>query len=186
MDKNQRFKVTNFLIERSNRIAREEGRVEPYPPTKEGIDGFYEDLDKVRALHSKPTSQPEVIDEKIKYIKRKAEKFPSSIINTNNNIQNKKRINWRLVIKIVTVDNTQTAVLLLTALILFFMLLYPPFEFHGVRGLVYDLGYSFIFEPPRHNGHVGGINSTLLGLQGLIMITVSSLIYFSFERFKKK
>ncbi len=44
MDKNQRFKVTNFLIERANRMAREEGKIEPYPPTKEGVDRFYKDI----------------------------------------------------------------------------------------------------------------------------------------------
>jgi hypothetical protein len=42
----KQFKVTNFLIERSNRIAREEGRPEPYPATRNGIDKFFEDFSK--------------------------------------------------------------------------------------------------------------------------------------------
>ena len=48
----KQFKVTNFLIERSNRIAREEGKPEPYPATRSGIDKFFEDFSKSSAMQA--------------------------------------------------------------------------------------------------------------------------------------
>jgi hypothetical protein len=180
------------ILDKMNAQAKSQGKPTPFPPTKQGYQKLMQILSQLSSTHTASNTTKE----EIKYIKRDAGKLASFVTNIDNKGHNKteqtkrvrmkNRINWRRATKIITIDNTQAIILLLTALILLFMLLYPPFEAHGGRGLVYDLGYSFIFEPPRKGNIGGGVNTELLGLQGLITISISSLIYFSLGHFKRK
>jgi hypothetical protein len=192
MSKQNNTRKMMEIVDKINSKSTAQGKPVPFPMTQEGLEKLKKFLNQLSSTHT--TSNTTIED--IKYIKRDAGKLASFVTNIDNKDHNKteqttrvrmkNRINWRWVTKIITIDNTQAIILLLTALILLFMLLYPPFEAHGVRGLVYDLGYSFIFEPPRKGGIGGGVNTELLGLQSLITISISSLIYFSLGHFKRK
>lgn len=57
------------------------------------------------------------------------------------------------------------------------MLVYPPFQIE-FRGIIHNLGYALIFEPPRWGNYTGTVNLGLLLLQWLGVIIVAGMLWW--------
>lgn len=78
-------------------------------------------------------------------------------------------------------------VLLVTAVILFIMLLFPPYHIvikHAGTERIINEGYGFIIIPPFDNeweGFTPTVNITLLGLQCVIVSVIGGLLHVVFK-----
>lgn len=59
-------------------------------------------------------------------------------------------------------NKSQKNLLIGVAAMVLLMLLYPPFQFKGVNGVVISLGYGFIFNPPGYSAYPGYVDVGLL------------------------
>jgi hypothetical protein len=69
-------------------------------------------------------------------------------------------------------------VLIITAIVLLFMLLFPPF----VDRSGYNMGYGFIVQLPIYGYKDDSVNTSLLLLQCAIVTVVGVLIHFSIRQ----
>lgn len=74
-------------------------------------------------------------------------------------------------------NKKQRAVLILAAIVVLAMLLYPPFHQIGYRGQVGGMGYSWIFKPPYITTTV---DTGLLLIQWIAVLIVGAIAYFFF------
>jgi hypothetical protein len=44
------------------------------------------------------------------------------------------------------------------------MLLFPPFHFRGTSGVVFNLGYSFLFSPPHFGSGSSAVGTVDIGM----------------------
>lgn len=72
-------------------------------------------------------------------------------------------------------NDNQKKVIIATASLIVLMFLFPPFHQY-YNGTEINLGYSFLFNPPR--GNVGSVNIIQLLIQWLGVGVVGGLIYF--------
>jgi hypothetical protein len=61
------------------------------------------------------------------------------------------------------------------------MLLFPPFQFKGANGVVLNLGYGFLFEPPGYSGLSGTVNTGLLFAELLVSFLVGGMLTFALK-----
>lgn len=73
------------------------------------------------------------------------------------------------------INRKQRVVLYLSAAMIVLMLLIPPFHFQ-TSGSVFNLGYSFLFNPPRMGQAQGTVNSGLLFVQWIAVLFVTGLL----------
>jgi hypothetical protein len=90
----------------------------------------------------------------------------------------------------------QRTVLVITLAILILIIIYPPFVQYRGEGIMKNSGYSFILSPPliKHGGSefrlpttysAAMVNTTLLLVEYLFVITVGSILFFLFKTNKK-
>ena len=79
--------------------------------------------------------------------------------------------------KRLRMNDKQRAVLILAAIVILAMLLYPPFDQIGYRGQVWGIGYSWIFKPPYGPTKV---DTGLLLIQWIGVLIVGAIAYFFF------
>ena len=76
-------------------------------------------------------------------------------------------------------SNRQKYVLIVTLAMIFLTLAFPPFQITFQGGVVRNLGYSFILNPPRYSDrNAGSVNIGLLAMQwlGILIIGVSVML----------
>ncbi|MFI5218954.1 MAG: hypothetical protein ACHQNT_05640 [Bacteroidia bacterium] len=79
-------------------------------------------------------------------------------------------------------NKSQKIVLIITAIILVIMLLFPPFIIE-INNSKFNLGYNFIFSPPSFGGVMDGfVDSGTLLLQLLVVIFTGISFYFIFKK----
>lgn len=59
------------------------------------------------------------------------------------------------------------------------MLVYPPWHVQAGRFRYRDMGYSFLWDPPKN---ISSINFERLGIQLLIIAVVCAIFYFIFKK----
>ena len=86
--------------------------------------------------------------------------------------------------KKTTEPNNPKWVLKLTSVVMFAMLIYPPFQLSLANGVVDNMGYSWLFSPPRHPEYselTGSVDVTLLIAQWLGALLVGGLAWFALK-----
>ncbi len=74
--------------------------------------------------------------------------------------------------------NTNQKIILITmVLVISGMFLYPPFNLIAKNGTVLNMGYAWIFEPPRRGYLVANVNTAMLLIQWIGVIVVGGLIF---------
>ena len=74
---------------------------------------------------------------------------------------------------------SQRIILISTAILLFGMLLYPPFSI-SLGESKFNLGYHFILSPPKWEGlpnEVGYVEAATLGLQFFVVVFCGGVLY---------
>jgi hypothetical protein len=73
----------------------------------------------------------------------------------------------------------QKKVVMISAVIIVLMLIFPPFHYINQIGVEINMGFSFLFNPPSRSSYVtGSINMAQLFLQWVGVGFVGGLIYF--------
>lgn len=72
----------------------------------------------------------------------------------------------------------QRFVLIVAAVAVVIMLLFPPFQFQA-GGTVLNLGYGFLFNPPRFGEATATVNASLLFVQWVAVLLTASLLWFA-------
>ena len=63
-------------------------------------------------------------------------------------------------------NQKQKLILVLTAILIAFSVLFPPFQFEYQTRVVNNLGFGFLFRPPEERaGLTGSVNSGLLSVE---------------------
>jgi hypothetical protein len=79
-------------------------------------------------------------------------------------------------------NKKQKNVLLITAILLGIVLIFPPFHHIGSEGREFGMGYSFILSPPRFSqSHYATIDSAALFVIALIIILIGSVVFYFFR-----
>ena len=78
----------------------------------------------------------------------------------------------------ITMTMIRKIILICTAAFLLAMLLYPPFLFEG-GGTKFNLGYGFIFSPPKMEGTdlKGHMDAATLALQLFVIVFCGGVLY---------
>ena len=58
------------------------------------------------------------------------------------------------------------------------MLLFPPFQFRHYSGTMWNLGYSFLFQPPMYGSIPASVNIAMLVVQWLVIAGVASALWW--------
>lgn len=73
----------------------------------------------------------------------------------------------------------QQKILVVSAAIIIFMLLFPPFQFHAGNGALLNMGYGFLFDPPElRERAVATVNTGMLLTQWLAVVLVGAILWF--------
>ena len=73
----------------------------------------------------------------------------------------------------------QQKILFMSAAIIIFMLLFPPFQFHARNGILINEGYGFLFDQTK-----GTVNTGMLLAQWLAVILVGVILWFAVQNKK--
>ena len=75
-------------------------------------------------------------------------------------------------------STSQRVILLVVAIIIATMLLYPPFTFDMPNGTTMNMGYSWIFEPPVVGSSTSAfVNIPMLLAQWAAVLVVGGIVY---------
>jgi len=75
-------------------------------------------------------------------------------------------------------DNQKLTLVAVMALIAG-MLLFPPFHFRGMSGVIVNLGYGFLFSPPTiSSGTPGAVDIGMLITQWLGVLAIGGIAFF--------
>ena len=75
--------------------------------------------------------------------------------------------------------DAQKKIIVITLVVVFLMLLVPPYHLTDVAGRVHNMGYALIFDAPRSGlGYYGSVNIGLLFAQWAGTLIVGGLAYF--------
>lgn len=74
-------------------------------------------------------------------------------------------------------NTNQKIILISIILVISGMFLYPPFNLIAKNGTVLNMGYAWIFEPPRRGYLVANVNTAMLLIQWIGVIVVGGLIF---------
>ena len=73
-------------------------------------------------------------------------------------------------------NTTQRYVLIIAIIIIVLMGIYPPFYFRTYNGVLLNLGYGFVLNPPKvGDGFAGSVNVQLLMVQWLGVVIVAGI-----------
>ena len=81
----------------------------------------------------------------------------------------------------VTMNEKQKKIVIGAICVIVAMLLYPPFLFHGPNAITRNLGYSFLFDPPRivyPDGVQGTVDIAMLLVQWLAVAVVAAVLWW--------
>ena len=67
-------------------------------------------------------------------------------------------------------NKTQRIILIIVTIVIFLMLLFPPFLVTGPLGITYNWGYSFILYPPSYK--VPNVNNTYYSIMDIKRLLV--------------
>jgi hypothetical protein len=74
-------------------------------------------------------------------------------------------------------NTNQKIILIVTGLFVLGMVLYPPFNLLMNNGAILNMGYGWIFEPPRRGYLVSNVNTAMLLIQWIGVIVVGGIIF---------
>jgi hypothetical protein len=60
------------------------------------------------------------------------------------------------------------------------MLLWPPFQSPFRAGM--NMGYSFLFDPPRLGNAVATVNATTLSIQFIAVTLIGGILFVAFKK----
>jgi hypothetical protein len=76
-------------------------------------------------------------------------------------------------------NNPQRKVLVASVCVVVVMLIFPPFQFRLPNGVIQNMGYGFIFEPPKYNSQLAAsVNSALLLVQWIGVTIIGGALWF--------
>ena len=75
-------------------------------------------------------------------------------------------------------NQNQKWVLVAIITIIVAMLLYPPFQLSLRNGVIYNMGYGWLFEPPRRGAIAAIVNVSMLLIQWFAVLVVGCLAFF--------
>jgi len=79
-------------------------------------------------------------------------------------------------------NKNQKIVSLSTVVLIVFFLLYPPFRFYSRDGVIINMGYSFILDPPKvHGDPFCVVDTTMLLLQWVAVVIVGFILWLYFR-----
>ncbi len=106
------------------------------------------------------------------YFKIKNDATITPVVVTNK--QNKPYFQW----KEKTSNKYQKIAVLVGACVIFFMLLFPPFEVQ-IRDIKINMGYSFILDPPQYQDRItASIKVTTLLIQWTGIVLLTAMVAF--------
>lgn len=73
-------------------------------------------------------------------------------------------------------NKNQKWILVATVTIILAMLAYPPFQVNYTNGIVFNMGYSWLFEPPQEGDAI--VNVPMLLIQWIAVLIVGCLAFF--------
>jgi hypothetical protein len=80
------------------------------------------------------------------------------------------------------VNQRQKTLILVGASAIVGMLLYPPFRFINYRGIELNLGYDWLFSPPRvGDNYFGHVNVALLAAQWIAVCVICGALFLIFK-----
>ncbi|WP_134020597.1 hypothetical protein [Modicisalibacter xianhensis] len=71
-------------------------------------------------------------------------------------------------------NENQKTIAILSAIVLFMMLIFPPFALHYSTGAMANVGYSFILDPPRNGA---AVNISTLLVQWFFVVSIGGIAY---------
>lgn len=74
-------------------------------------------------------------------------------------------------------DNYSRNILVAAIVIIFAMFAYPPFQVVANNGVIINMGYEWIFSPPKKNGIVAIVNTNMLLIQWLGVMLVGGATF---------
>jgi len=82
-------------------------------------------------------------------------------------------------------NTIQRVILIVSALVIIGMGIYPPFIFKAFTGAEIDMGYSLINMPPKIQSYFVPINAPLLLVQWIGVLLVAAMLCFAAKDKKK-
>ncbi len=82
-------------------------------------------------------------------------------------------------------NKSQRRILIATTAMVVIIFLFPPFHYHYPRGIVENVGFGFLFNPPKVNAHdSGNVNTVLLLTEIFTTVLLGGLLAFAFKKKK--
>lgn len=79
-------------------------------------------------------------------------------------------------------NDKQKRIVIGAAVAVLLTLLFPPFHFRLPNGVVINLGYGFLFDPPQRSaGYVGSVTVDLLLVEWVAIALVSGILWWLFK-----
>lgn len=75
-------------------------------------------------------------------------------------------------------NKAQKLILLITITIIVAMFVYPPFYVTSYNGVTVNIGYGWVFDPPKGGSILGTVNTSMLLVQWVGVLIVGSLAFF--------
>jgi len=77
-------------------------------------------------------------------------------------------------------NDKQKVTLVVVIVVIATMLLFPPFNFRGANGVIFNLGYGFLFSPPTFEGSplVGSVDTGMLVTQWIGVLVIGGVAFF--------
>ena len=75
-------------------------------------------------------------------------------------------------------NNKQKLILKIVAVIVLAMILFPPFHLHLQNGAIINLGYGFLFSPPKKSDYMGSVDTGLLLVQWISVVLVFGVLWW--------
>jgi hypothetical protein len=82
--------------------------------------------------------------------------------------------------------NNQKWVLAVLIFVIFAMLIYPPFHVIGKDGVVINMGYGWLFDPPRRSFIDANVNVSMLLIQWVGALIIGGLAFFLVKDLPRK
>ncbi len=75
-------------------------------------------------------------------------------------------------------NNSQKRILMATIALVVAMIAYPPFHVVLQNGLVFNMGYNWLLDPPKRGSIVAIVNVSMLLMQWVGVLVVGGLAFF--------
>lgn len=80
-------------------------------------------------------------------------------------------------------NTNQKRIITAVIVIIVGMLLYPPFQVIAKNGIVFNMGYDWIFDPPKRRYIGANVNVSMLLIQWVGVLVVGGLAFFLAKSF---